>query len=156
MTTVLELRQYLGTLSAILWNYGATFPIPTLDEYGDNDIGFSFRAELPGWATPRPAQIKLSEIWASGHSSAFRRLEYEYDLVDYPTGRRRGFHGHDRDHFAREFGVLVHEHCEEGLGSPACAHYFGLPIDGFEAIRRFAVLWGQTSQLGCTSLRCMD
>jgi len=156
MTTVLELRLYLGTLSAILWNYGATFPMPTIDVYGRKEVGFSFRAELPGWATPQPAEIKLSEVWESAQTGELRRLEYEYDFIDYPVGHRRAFHGHDPDHFAREFGVLVHEHCEEKLGSPACGHYYGLPIDGFEAIRRFAALWGQDSALGCASLRCMD
>lgn len=156
MASVLEVRQYLGTLSAILWNYGATFPVPTLDEYGVDEIGFSFRAELPGTATPSPGEIKLAEIWAPAQSDELIRLEYEYDFIEYPLTRRRAFHGHNPDHFAREFGVLVHEHCEEELGSPACDHYYGLPVNGFEAIRRFAAIWGQTVQLGCTSLRCME
>ncbi len=156
MATVLEVRQYLGTLSAILWNYGATFPVPTLDDYGVDEVGFSFRAELPGQATPRAAEIKLAEIWAPARSDELSRREYEYDFIEYPLARRRAFHGHDAGYFAREFGVFVHEHCEEQLGSPVCDHYYGLPIDGFEAIRQFAATWGQAAQLGCTGLRCMD
>lgn len=156
MATVREVQQYLGTLSAILWNYGATFPVPTLDAYGADEVGFALRAELPGWTTPKPAEIKLSEIWAQAPSSSFRRLEYEYEFIDYPVSRRRAFHGHDPDHFAREYGVLVHEHCGEELGSPTCDHYYGLPVDGFEAIRRFAVLWAQETQLGCAVLPCMN
>jgi hypothetical protein len=39
------------------------------------------------------------------------------------------------DYFAREFAVVVHEHCEERLGEPTCRHHYGLPIDAYEAIR---------------------
>jgi hypothetical protein len=155
MATVHEVRQYLGTLSTILWNYGATFPVPTLDRYDENAIGFAFSAELPGAAAPRPAEIKLAEFWTAEPARRFRRSEYAYDFIDFPRARRRGFHGHDPDYFARAFGVLIHEHCEEALGSPACDHYYGLPIDGFEAIRRFTSLWEREVQLGCSALPCM-
>jgi hypothetical protein len=153
--TLLELRTHLGTLSAILRNYGGTFAVPTLDRYDTGEVGFWFTAELPGSATPKPAAITLAEIWAPGREDEYSRREYAYDFVEYPLNRRRAFHSHDPDHFAREFAVLVHEHCEEHLGSPACAHYYGLPISGFEAIRQFASLWGQPAQLGCARLRGM-
>ena len=156
MTTVHELRQYLGDLSTILWNYGGTFPVPTLDAYDTGEVGFSLNADLPGSATPRPAVIKLVEIWAPGPPDDFVRREYEYDFIEYPLDRRRAFHGHDPDHFAREFGVLVHEHCEEYLGVAPCAHFYGLPMSGFEAVRQFASIWGQPAQLGCARLRCME
>jgi hypothetical protein len=153
--TLHDLQSYLGTLSAILWNYGATFAVPTLDTYGSAMAGFAFAAELPGPVAPKPAIIKMAEIWAASGPDAFDRREYEYDFIEYPLDRRRAFHGHDPDHFAREFGVLVHEHCEERLGSPDCGHYYGLPIDGFEAIRQFASQWGQPTDLGCALLRCL-
>lgn len=156
MASLHELRGHLGTLSAILWNYGATFPVPTLHRYDSGEVGFSFSADLPGSATPKPAVIKLAEIWAPGRPDDFSRREYEYDFIEYPRDRRRAFHGHDPDYFAREFGVLVHEHCEEHLGSPACDHYYGLPISGFEAIRQFASLWGRSTQPGCARLRCIS
>ena len=156
MTTLFELREHLGTLAATLWNYGATFAVPILDTYDSGEVGFSFSAELPGSATPKPAVIKLAEIWALDGPHNFGRREYEYDFIEHSLDRRRAFHGHDPDHFAREFQVLVHEHCEEHLGSPACDHYYGLPISGFEAIRRFASLWGQPAPLGCARLRCLS
>ena len=156
MATLNEVRGHLGTLAAILWNYGATFAVPTLDRYDSGEVGFSFSADLPGSETPKPAVIKLAEIWAPERPDDFSRREYEYDFIEYPLDRRRAFHGHDPDYFAREFGVLVHEHCEEHLGSPACDHYYGLPISGFEAIRQFASLWGQSTQLGCARLRCIS
>jgi hypothetical protein len=156
MSSVLAIRTYLGTLSSILWNFGAAFPVPTLDAYGAGEMGFSMTARLPGIAAPRPAEIKLAEIWAPVRAEGHRRVEYAYDFIEYPHARRRAFHGHDQEHFAREFGVLVHEHCEERLGFPTCGHYFGLPIDGFEAIRRFTAIWGQPADLGCSGLPCIE
>ena len=155
MATVDQLRRYLGTLSAILWNYGATFAVPTLDRYDLGEVGFGFSALLPGSTSPRPAAIALAEIWAPEGPTEFHRREYAYDFVEHPRDRRRSFHGHDPEHFSREFGVLVHEHCEERLGHPACGHYYGLPVDAYEAIRRFASLWGQPEPLGCEDLRCI-
>jgi hypothetical protein len=156
MATRLEIREHLGLLSTILWNYGADFPVPALDDYESGDVGFSFSAALPGWSEPPPAMIKLAEIWEPTRPDRFTRVEYAYDFIDYPIARRRAFHGHDPAFFGREHGVLIHEHCEERLGFPECSHYHGLPITGFEAIRQFASLWGQTTPLGCADLRCMS
>lgn len=156
MATTQELQVYLGRLSTILWNYGASFPVPSVDLYEDTgNVGFELVAGLGGSDSPQRAIIKLSEIWEPTGPGDFRRREYEYDFVEHPLERRRAFHGHHPEHFAREFNVLVHEHCEEVLGKP-CKHYYGLPVDdGYEAIRRFASLWGQPGPLGCDSLRCM-
>ena len=157
MATLGELQVHLGRLATILWNYGASFPVPTLDRYLDtNNVGFEFAAELAGPDVPEPAVVKLSEIWEPTGPDAFRRREYAYDFVDHPLNRRRAFHGHDPEHFAREFDVLVHEHCEDVLGRPTCDHYYGLPVDGYEAIRRFLSTWRQPGPLGCADLRCMD
>lgn len=156
MAKLLDLRGHLGTLSAILWNHGASFAVPTLDSYDGETVGFSFEVDLPGPASPRPAVIKLAEIWApQGRLDDFRRREYAYDFIEHPLARRRAFHGHDPDHFAREFGVLVHEHCEERLGLPDCDQYYGLPITAHEAIRQFVSLWGQPGPIGCAALRCI-
>lgn len=155
MATVAQLRQHLGTLATILWNYGATFPTPTLDDYQSGEVGFELTAVLPGADLPNAAKIKLAEVWAPARPGEFRLHEYAYDLVEHPLDRRRAFHRHDEDHFLREFGVAVHEHCEDQLGRPRCEHYFGLPIDAYEAIRRITSLWGQPAALGCAQLRCM-
>lgn len=157
MATVSELKDHLGTLAVILWNYGASFPVPTLDQYADTDnLGFSFLGELPGPDLPRPATIKLAEIWVPADCAGeFDRAEYEYNFVEHPRSRRRAFHSTQREYYARHFGVLVHEHCEEVLGSPLCGHYYGLPVTAYEAIARFSAIWGQSGPLGCAALRCM-
>ncbi|MBF6604373.1 MAG: hypothetical protein IVW53_02150 [Chloroflexi bacterium] len=157
MATFTELRNHLGRLAAILWNYGASFPVPTLDRYEDtSNLGFTFAADLAGSDVPGPAIIRLSEIWVPGPSpDAFTREEYEYEFVERPRNRRRAFHSTDVDFYARAYGVLVHEHCEEILGAPACDHYYGLPVTAYEAIDRFTSTWSQAGPLGCATLRCM-
>ena len=90
MTTLFELRGHLGTLAATLWNYGATFAVPTLDTYDSGEVGFSLSAELPGSASPKPAVIKLAEIWAPAGHDNFSRSEYEYDFIEHPLDRCRG------------------------------------------------------------------
>ena len=155
MATITELRTYLGRLAATLWNYGAEFPQPTLDPYHDGSYGFELTATMPGSDRPRSAVIKLAEIWTPMRPGSFARAEYEFDFVEYPLNRRRAFHRHDEDTFLRNFGVAVHEHCEEILGDPVCDHYMGLPVNGYEAIQQFTLLWGQPGPLGCSRLRCI-
>ena len=155
VATLPELRIYLGRLAATLWNYGADLPQPTLDPYDDGSYGFAFSATLPGAATPEPPRIKLAETWEPVGHGEYARAEYAYDFLEYPLNRRRAFHRHDEADFLRLFAVVVHEHCEEVLGTPVCRHYMGLPIDGHEAVRRFTILWGQPVPLGCSDLRCI-
>lgn len=157
MATVEDVKDHLGTLAVILWNYGAQFPVPTLDEYADTDnLGFSFSVDLPGADLPAPATITLSEIWVPGdRAREFDRSEYAYDFIEHPRNRRRAFHSTHRDFYARHFGVLVHEHCEEILGAPTCGHYFGLPVTAYEAIASFTAIWGRPGPVCCTDLRCM-
>lgn len=155
MTSVARLRGHLGTLAAILWNYGGSFAPPTLDEYDSGEMGFRFAAALPGADAPKPAELRLAEVWAPVRPGDYRLHEYAYDFIDYPFDRRRAFHRHDPDHFVADFGVVVHEHCEERLGRPECAHYYGLPVDAYEAIRRLLSDWGQPGPLGCRRLRCL-
>ena len=155
MATLLDLRIHLGRLAVILWNFGADFPQPTLDPYDDGSYGFEFEAALPGTVTPKPTTIKLVETWEPVGRGNYAIAEYDYDLIEYPLNRRRAFHRHDEVDFLRSFGVAVHEHCEEVLKKPVCKHYMGLPIDAYEAVRRFTTLWGQPTGLGCAGLRCM-
>jgi len=154
VATLPQLQSYLGRLAATLWNFGADFPVPTLDSYDAGEVGFSFAAHMPGSDAPKPTIIKIEEIWAPV-AGEFERVEYEYDFVEGPLNRRRAFHRHHVDVFMRMFGVAVHEHCEERLKEPTCDHYYGFPTDAVEAIRHFTVQWGQPGPLGCDRLRCI-
>jgi hypothetical protein len=156
VTTGLDrLRRYLGGLTVYLRNYGASLPEPTLDRYRSGEVGFELEATLPGSGQPRPATVRAGEIWEPV-DDGFVRAEYLYELIEYPLDRRRALHAHDTAVFARRFGVLVHEHCEETLGRPACDHYHGIPIEnGYDALDRLLVTWARPEPLGCASLRCM-
>jgi hypothetical protein len=153
--TLDQLRRYLGGLTVYLRNFGATVPEPALDRYESGGVGFEFTAALPGSDQPRPAVVRVGEIWEPS-GDGYGRAEYLYDLIDYPMDRRRGFHSHDTAVFIRRFGVLVHEHCEEALGRPTCDHFYGIPIEnGYEALDRLLSTWGQPGPLGCAALRCI-
>ena len=78
MATIPEIQAYLGDLGAILWNFGAVFPSPTLDPYDDGSYGFAISARLPGSATPKPALIRLMETWEPSRRG-------EYALADMTT-----------------------------------------------------------------------
>ncbi len=58
--------------------------------------------------------------------------------------------------FIRLFSVVVHEHCEERLGSRGCLHYAGLPIvDGYEGVRRLLAIWTDPTGISCSGLECL-
>ena len=131
---------------------GRAAPGRQLDRW---DAGrLEFVAVLPG--PDQPARRSCGwKIWEP-IGDGFERAEYLYDLIEHPLDRRRGLHAHDTDVFARRFGVLVHEHCEESLGRPACDHYHGIPVgNGYEALDRLLRTWGQPGPLGCSALRCI-
>ena len=100
---------------------------PALDTYDDGFIGFEFEATMPGPGTPRPSIIKLVEVWAPVRPGRYALAEYGYDFIEYPMNRRRAFHRHDEVEFLREFGVAVHEHCEEVLGRRGVRSLPGTP-----------------------------
>ncbi len=152
----LQLARYLGELTVYLRNFGAILPEPEIDPYDSGEIGFDFEATLPGPDEPKPALIAVGEIWSPVGHESYERAEYRYELIEHPLNRRRAFHMHDTDEFRSRAGVLVHEHCEEILGHPTCAHYFGLPVgSGYDALNALLSLWGQPGPMGCSRLRCM-
>lgn len=115
------------------------------------------RAELPGAGLPRQSRIELREIWRRGDRNDWELDGYAYDLIDHERRRRRAFHLHDRDFFIRRYRTVVHEHCEEEIGSADCAHFAGTPIrDGHDAIDRLLDVWTDDAALGCADLECLD
>jgi hypothetical protein len=155
-STLAQLQRYLGGLTVYLRNLGAELPEPILDRYRSGRVGFDLTAVLPGSAVPSPAVILLAERWQP-IGDGFDRANYLYELIDHPFGRRRAFHAHDTEWFAREFGVLVHEHCDEIIGQPMCDHYYGQPVgNGYEALERLLRLWCRPDALGCSDLRCIE
>lgn len=152
---LIDLQRHADTLSTILWNHGADVCGPFLDRYGGASIVVTVSADLPGTTSSAPTELVIQEVWAAVADERYQRVEYLYDLIDHPRQRRRAFHAHDVPHFIAEFDAVTHEHCEETLGAPACDHYYGLPVDAYDAVRRLTLTWERQGSLGCDDLRCM-
>ncbi len=150
-----QVASYVGGLAVYLRNLGAEVPEPVLDRYVSGEIGFELTAALPGSDGPKPALISAQEIWNQSADGRYERVEYAYDLIDYPASRRRAFHMHDVPTYLARLGVTAHEHCEEVLGKPTCDHYLGLPVySGYEGLNALLAAWSEPGPLGCARLRC--
>jgi hypothetical protein len=156
MATEAELARYVDDLTTILWNYGATLSAPFVLPAPNGHRSFAIRAVLPGPAEPEAPEIVLREVWRATGDDRFELAGYGYEFIERPLNRRRAFHRHDDATFMEQYSSVVHEHCEERLGHPTCEHYYGLPMDAYEAIRAFTVLWGQPGPIGCDDFRCMS
>jgi hypothetical protein len=153
--TLAEVRRHVDTLSTILWNHGAEVEGPQLDVHAAG-LTFSLSARMPDAPTPDGAELSIREIWKPTTGGGYRRSEYLYDLVERRFDRRRAFHAHDREHYLDALDVVTHEHCETRLGDPDCEHYYGLPVDAYEAIQQLAILWAQPDAFDCSGLRCIE
>ena len=149
------LNQYVIGLANALWTRGFEIdgPVAQFDDSGYVVFSIAGRAsEQSGEVT-----IKLDETWRPMPERRWERDEYTYDLVDEPLTRRRAFHLHDRALAQAELRAHAHEHCEEVLGRPECAHYLGREIpDGYIGIDLLMTAWLEPGRLGCSSLVCLD
>lgn len=152
-----RLKRHVAGLTAYVERWGAE--VPDLPELLEDETGlarFEIVGRLPGQETGQPGLIELRELW-SRVGLDWELQEYEYELIDREAGRRRAFHLHDAAHFIAAFRIVVHEHCEEELGRPTCAHYAGEPLDnGYEGLERLIAAWLEPGPLACSDLRCLD
>lgn len=149
-----QLEAYLTDLAGHLWSLGADLTEPELLEAGDDVVGFELAGELPGAGVPKPGVIILRERWRTV-GDELERIEYGYELIDHPRERRRAYHLHDVEAYRAAYDVLVHEHCEEPMGTIVCHHYYGEPVtDGYAAFRLLYLAWSDES-MGCDELRCL-
>lgn len=157
MTAPGELRQYGLKLAKHLWTTGAYVDGPILRSTADGSVELQIIASLPGPGKPAHASIEIVEQWVPVEGR-WRLSSYAYELVDRELRRRRAFHLHDYLEFAVAGGQPAHEHCEEELGRPRCAHYAGIQLDdGHDAVDRLMTAWATPDQqLGCDELRCLD
>lgn len=102
-------------------------------------------------------EIILDEIRRPLSERRWERREYTYYFVDRPRQRRRAFHLHDGELAEVALRTVVHEHCDERIGQPACPHYLGRELpDGYLAIDLLLAAWLEPGDLGCASLICLD
>jgi hypothetical protein len=120
----------------------------------DGALVFEIRATLPTRAAIGSA-IEISELWFPS-AGLLERSGYRYELIDRERQHRRAFHRHDSAYFDRQFGVVVHEHCESPIGQVDCTHFFGPPVrDGFRAVELLMAAW-VSDPLDCRTLPCLE
>ncbi|MBA3435724.1 MAG: hypothetical protein H0X20_02295 [Chloroflexi bacterium] len=150
--------EYVSGLAKATYSRGFELPAnPIIEIDRAGFLSFSISGSLPDPAAAESAEISLDEIWRPLPGRRRERREYTYDVIDRPRRRRLAFHLHDRDLAEATFGVAVHEHCEETLGDPACAHYLGRELpDGYLALELLMAAWVEPDALGCERLRCLE
>ncbi len=153
---------YAGRVATLLEQYGVvlTTPAPGEDletrESPEGVIGFQLKGNLPSAGAESPATIELREALMPVGGDWYATQRYEYELLDHHGNHRRAFHMHDRDWFARELFVLVHEHCERPIGASGCEHYAGTPVkDSYSGVVRLIGAW-TAGPIDCSSLECLD
>lgn len=115
-------------------------------------------ATLPGSGLPKSSDLEIRERWSRPfRDQPWRLLEYAYELIDRQRDARRALHLHDAAWFVDRYQVVVHEHCEQPIGTVSCDHYFGLPTrDGFDAVDRLMRIWTDDAVPDCSTLVCLD
>lgn len=135
------------------------FEVPTIAEVAIDDDGvlaFAIEGACPEVSASGPAVASLREIWTPIGVRVWQRAEYAYDLIDHPAHRRRAWHMHAVDQARSVLGSAAHEHCEEGLGLPACDHYRGYELSSVhEGIALIDAAWSEPGPLGCSTLACL-
>ncbi|HYN69289.1 MAG TPA: hypothetical protein VEX41_03655 [Candidatus Eisenbacteria bacterium] len=153
-----SLNQYILGLAKALDTRGfdvESGPIAEFDPAGY--VAYSVVGVLQEPPGSGRTEISLDEIWHPLPERRWERREYSYDLLDRPRHRRRAFHLHDRELAEAALRSIVHEHCEEVIGQPACRHYLGRELpDGYQAIDFLMAAWVEPGDLGSSSLVCLD
>jgi hypothetical protein len=153
-----SLNQYVIGLAKALQTRGFDVPTGPTAEFDDSgDIVFSVRGVVEDRPGTIGAEISLAELWRPLPELRWELDEYTYDLIDLGRNRRRAFHVHDRALARARLRTHVHEHCEEVLGEPSCAHYLGRELpDGYTAIDLLMAAWLEPGPLACSALTCLD
>ena len=153
--------DYASRIAELLERYGVVLTKPTLGqpvellEADDGSLSFELLGALPDAREPAGSTLEVRERFRAIGGDRYERDGYEYELVDRQRSFRRAFHFHDPEWFKRHFLVLVHEHCEQPLGDPACDHYQALPLrDGYAGVTALIGAW--TAEPSCSELRCLE
>jgi hypothetical protein len=156
-----EVDDYADALAALLERYGVVLTTPGLRsrveviEDDDGSLSFELIGSLPDGAAPLRSSVIVRERFRLSRLDRYERDGYEYELVDRERSFRRAFHLHDAEWFQHRYLVLVHEHCEQPMGTTRCEHHQGPPVrDGFAGVVALIDAW--TGEPTCDGLRCLD
>lgn len=152
-----SLNQYAIGLAKSLYTRGFDVPAGPVAEFDDTGhVVFGIAGRIANVGGDLDVEISLDELWRPLPERRWERDEYAYDLVDHGRIRRRAFHLHDRALAEARLRSVVHEHCEEVLGSPACDHYLGRALpDAHFALDLLMAAWLEPGELGRDSLVCL-
>lgn len=147
-----ELDAYAAGLTARVHSTGAE--VESTLTYGQD--GGSAQLELIGHL-PGGASLVVKERWLrTFHDRQWEPSGYIYELLDVERGFRRGWHMHNPNWFARRHRVIVHEHCEQPIGTVACDHYAGVPVpNGWAGVDLAMKAWLVEFE-GCAGLVCLE
>ncbi len=152
------LEDLLASLAELLERYGVALDLArgghlALVESPSRSLSFELRGFLPDAHQPPRSVLELREVWQPTESGVLERRDYAYDLIDHERGYRRAFHLHDRDSFADHFDVVVHEHCEQPIGTAPCDHVAGHPVrDSLRAVEMLMAIWVDWVVPDCAAL----
>jgi hypothetical protein len=153
--------DYAVRLVELLERYGVVPSKPEAEadieilEADDGALSFELIGGLPDGRQPPLATVEVREEFRPDEGG-YRRVRYEFELIDHERDFRRGFHMHSVEWFERRYLVVVHEHCELPIGEVSCAHYRGWPIkDGYHGVRMLIETW-LANPPDCQSLECLD
>ena len=160
--SVAELEDYLSRIAELLERSGVVLDLePTaplvLDESPSGAMSFTLRGFLPDGRFPPLSVLEVRERWRRLAPDQLERREYEFELLDHERGVRRAFHLHDSEDFIRRFHVVVHEHCEQPIGTAPCAHMTGPPVpDGYRGVELLLAAWSDPMPPDCAAITCLE
>lgn len=156
-----DIADYLARVAMLLERNGVTLRVPEgkdleLDEHDvTGDLSFELFGDLPDSRTPSRSELVVQEKLERVGPDEYVRVAYAYELLDHERDFRRAFHLHDPEWFAREFLVVVHEHCECPIGQRTCGHYEGSPIkDAYTGVMTLMDAWCADPP-DCSQLPCL-
>jgi hypothetical protein len=160
--SIADLEDYLSRVAELLERYGVVLDLEltgplVLDESPSGAMSFALRGFLPDGQFPPLSVLEVRERWRRLAPDELERWEYEFELLDHERGFRRAFHLHDSQEFIRRFHVVVHEHCEQPIGTAPCAQMAGPPVpDGFRGVELLLAAWINPILPDCEVILCLE
>ena len=160
--SIAALEDYLSGVAELLERYGVVLELErtaplVLEESPSGAMSFALRGFLPDGRIPPLSILEIRERWRRLGPDKVERWEYEFELVDHGRGFRRAFHLHHADAFMRRFHVVVHEHCEQPIGTAPCSHIVGSPVrDGYRGVELLLETWIGPHMPDCSAMTCLE
>jgi hypothetical protein len=159
--TQAALEDYLSRVAELLERYGVALDIGpqedlALEESPSGARSFELRGFLPDGQMPPGSTVVLREVWSRATGNRLERTGYEFELLDHERDFRRAFHLHDPEFFIGRFQVVVHEHCEQPIGTAPCDHMAGDPVrDAYQGVEVLLGVWVDPVVPDFSRFRCL-